>query len=251
MVEPLWCYTLELIQHESDQQLSRPKTDVEWFRHYLYVDPEFADKAYKFKEWSDTLVDQGGFSIISLLTNKDISLKQTIFETYGECRGSQIIEETTKRFEVPERVVAYGFVKRPDLVGVAKDREPSYLTKESFSRRDGTAIPLTIDTDEIYIRISPNTRLEDIEAIWSLINKEQQRMPSYVSRSNASFNPSLIYAIYKQRLADADGKHKSFELIFRLYQKGELPNYEGSTGLSSSDSLERHFRRHMPKPDSI
>ena len=187
-------------------------------------------------------MDDKALLTISLLSNKATPLKELIIGRMGDCIGTRLITACSKKFEVPEHVVEFGFIKRPDLFGVSKDREPTYFTKD---------MQVTVKTGEIYIRVLPNTRLDDIEAIWSLINKEQQKLSGYTSQSKAAYEPSLMYAIYKQRLPNKDGKRKSFDMIFRMYEQGKLPNYKGSTSLNSSDSLERHYRRHMPKPDSM
>ena len=222
-----------------------PKTNVEWFKHLLYSDHEFLAQKELYDKWRNGIEDDQVLIIFNMVWSKETSLKKSLIGHLGNCLGAQLIEATAKRFEVPEHVVEYGFIKRPDLFGVSRDRDPYYFTGKDSKN-------MNIKPNEIYIRVYANTRFEDLETIWPLVKREQQKFPEYTPQSKATFTPGLVYAIYKQRLINENGKREHFEVIFKMYQHGKLPGYDGSTtSHNSSDSLERHFRRHMPKPDTM
>ena len=211
-----------------------PKADTELFKQFLYEDSEFIVALEQFRTWFYASFSEAEATLINLQTSEDNSLKKQIIERLGECLGSQIIEDTVIKFEVPEHVVEYGFTRQPNL-SMATEKMPTILKTN----------------EDIIITISPNTRLSDIEAIWPLVNLKQKEFKSYTTQSQSTANYKLIYAIYKQRLTDKNGKRKSFEKIFRLYQDNKLTGYNGSTNLNSSDSLERYYIRHKPKTDRI
>lgn len=221
-----------------------PKTDREWFKHFLYRDPEFQSYADEFEQWAKSTVGKEAYSVISLITDNPHPLKKHIEQLHGSSVGIKLIETAAQRFNLPEHVIEYGFVKRPDIRGVVDSRKP-ILFSEPHQQ-------ITINPDELVIKLYSNTRLEDIEGLWPIINQRQVLMNGYTPQLKSTYDPELIYAIYKQRLPDANDKSVTFEEIFRMYQDRTLPGYSGSdTQWHSSDTLARHYRRHFPKPDSL
>ncbi|USN96468.1 MAG: hypothetical protein H6797_05390 [Candidatus Nomurabacteria bacterium] len=63
-------------------------------------------------------------------------------------------------------------------------------------------------------------------------------------RRRAPEQPALIYSIFTQR---RQGKH--WGEIFKMYQNGTLPGYEGSASqYTHQKSLEAHYNRYRPTP---
>lgn len=221
-----------------------PKTNIEWFKHFLYRDPDFLALSQQFSSWFEIEVSEDTRTVIQLTSTKDNSLKAQLDEQCGHCDGTNIIETAARKFEVPEHIIEYGFIKRPELRGVSDERRPQVLTSQNET--------VTIRHDELVIKIRPNTRFEDIEEIWPLVNSMQKKFTGYTPKLDTTQQYALIYAIYKLRLSDKNGKRSTFYNIFRKYQDGGLPGYKGSTTqIKSADSLSAKYRQFIPKPNEM
>jgi hypothetical protein len=220
-----------------------PKTSIELFKYFLYKDADFTKRAKEFSEWLYSAVPEDERIILLLTVSKDCPLKGRLKDKYGVCKGVTLIEDTAKRFEVPEYVIEYGFIKHPEIRGVSESA-PIIFNADNQS--------VSIANDEMVLKIFTNTRLKDIEKIWGLVNRMQMDLKGYKPQSQSTSFFKLIYAIYKQRLPDRYGKRKPFSAIFDLYQGGTLPGYKGSTTQFKSDhSLAAKYRQFMPKSNEL
>jgi len=219
-----------------------PRTNKEWFLYYLYNDPQFIEEKGKINNYLKTEYSELGelYGVIFLNLDKE-SICSLLIEKIGKNnKGVLMIQAMAKKFEVSTFIIEQGlaYVKNLPLSYTNQYSSQPYLEK--------------IKDNKIAIYINSKTRLKDIESIWFIVQEKQRELSSYTPQSKASTNPSLVYAIYKQRLPNKVDKRLSFEKIFINYQNGTLPDYRGSTTqFNSSDSLERYYHKHMPKTDAL
>lgn len=216
-----------------------PRTNQEWFLHYLFNDPLFIEDKNQVLDYLKT--EYGDlYGVLFLLIGKYSLCSQLSQDKGKNNKGTRMIRAMAKKFEVSIPVIEQGIAynKNLPLSYSGHYNNQPYIEK--------------ISDDQLAIYINPNTRLKDIESIWFIVQEKQKELSSHTSQSKASTNPSLVYAIYKQRLPNDTGKRLSFEEIFINYQNGTLSDYSGSTiQFKSSDSLERYYHKHMPKTDSL
>jgi len=219
-----------------------PRTNKEWFLYYLYNDPQFIEEKEKIRNYLKTEFSELGelYGVIFLNLNKESICSLLIAKKGKNSKGVLMIQAMAKKFEVSTFIIEQGlaYSKNLPLSYTNHYSNQPYLEK--------------INDNKIAICINSKTRLKDIEAIWFIVQEKQKELKSYTAQSKSSFYPDLVYAIYKQRLPNGIGKRLSFEKIFIKYQCGTLPDYNSSTiQFKSSDSLERYYRKYMPKTDTL
>lgn len=97
-----------------------------------------------------------------------------------------------------------------------------------------------------FYALGPKTTLQQIADEWDYIQELMGTIwYNTNTKSKSPENPALIYTVFKAR-----AKGLTFTEIFRKYQAGELIGYNGTNTkqYSSEDSLERYYRKYMPKP---
>ena len=97
-----------------------------------------------------------------------------------------------------------------------------------------------------FYALGPKTTLQQIVNDWPFIQEYMTAMfSSTYTKSKSPENPELIYAVFKAR-----AKGLTFTEIFKMYQHGKLKGYKSTntTQYSNEDSLERYYRKYMPKP---
>ena len=129
---------------------------------------------------------------------------------------------------------------------------PIFPTKQPHIMTSGESVGENL----IAIELTAYTTIKDVEAIWFMIKEKQKEIKKRLNfakiQSQAGENPKLIYAIYKQRLKDKNGKRKTYTKIFKLYQDGKLPRYTGrEKQYNSAESLKRYYYTHGPKWDGF
>lgn len=206
-----------------------PRTNTEWFLYYLFNDLEFVKSKEKIinslkQEFGE------GYSVIITLRNKS-----PFNSSLRNSKASMQIDKLANKFEVSRAIIEEGL---------------EYVHQLPVNRLNQPHIIIN-DDNSLSINITPTTRLRDVKDIWHLVNKKQNETKKRLAQSKSSYNTKLIYVLYKQRLKTPDGKRKSWEKIFKVYQDGLL-DYKGSTTqYNSSDTLERFYLRHKPKTDSF
>ncbi len=216
-----------------------PRTNKERFLYYLFNDPLFIENKNQVLDYLKTKYGDL-YGVLFLLIGKYSLCSQLSKDKGKNNKGTLMIRAMAKKFEVSIPVIELGLAynKNLPLSYIGHYNNLPYIEK--------------ISDDQLAIYINPNTRLKDIESIWSIVHEKQKELNSHTSQSKTSTNPSLVYAIYKQRLLNGKGKRLSFEEIFISYQSETLPDYSGSTTqFKSSDSLERYYHKYMPKTDSL
>lgn len=114
----------------------------------------------------------------------------------------------------------------------------------------------TVEKDDgLYIKIFPNTNLDDISDRWDSIEMAKKayfwqwdnkvsKFRAYKPTSNRPIDdPELLYAIHRARR-----NGETFPHIYDLYQKGELPYYtdKPTNQFSSSKAIENFYNRYKP-----
>jgi len=222
-----------------EHDFKTPRTNKEWFLYHLYNDPQFIKDKDQIINYLKT--EYGDLYGVKFLLIGKYSLCSQLTEEKGRNnKGTLMIQAMAKKFEVSTSIIEQGlaYIKNLPLSYINQYSNQPYVEK--------------ISNDKLAIYINSKTRLKDIESIWFIVKEKQKKLNNYTAQSKASFNPGLVYAIYKQRLPNTEGKHLSFEKIFNNYRDGTLSDYSGSTTqFNSSDSLERYYRKHMPKTDAL
>jgi len=222
---------------------SGPKTKIEWFKYFLYNDPDFLRPAKRFMRWFEKSLSENDRIVIGLTACKEDPLKLKLKSILGQCDGVKIIEETATLFEIPEHVVEYGFIKHTNFRSISSGRTPIIYGPKSKA--------VNIESNELVIKIFPNTRWEDLEENWKVIKHMQKELIGYKPHLKTSSKYELLYAIYKQQLRSNPEGHKTFPQIFEMYEKGTLPGYSGPRKMNYDESLARFYRRNKPKPDTF
>lgn len=101
----------------------------------------------------------------------------------------------------------------------------------------------------ITIRFSQDITRQEYEQNWVFLRWYRDRVlhitPPVSKKQKAPENTKLLYAIFRARNGK---KPTTFREIFRNYQDGKLPYYEGggNTAFKSEDSLEAYYQKYKP-----
>ncbi len=208
---------------------------------YLFDDPDFIECKNRILScMKDALGEH--YQVMLLLAQKgDLLDRLLTIDSATSCVG--LIKEAATNFEVPEYIIELGLIDNKEIRGFAQH--------QPLVRGSGDVV----SEDTLAIEITAYTTQKDIQAIWFLVEEKQKQLLEKLKlnkhQAQAGENPKLIYAIYKQRLKDKNGKRKTFAQIFSLYEQRALPLYNGVPSHNSPDSLKRYFYTHMPKWDGI
>ena len=220
-----------------------PRTDPEWFLYYLFNDPDFiAEKLKIFKSLKQ--IYDNKYSVILMIFNNGAKLTAELSKTASGKNCLTLIKKTSIRFEVPTFVIEAS-LRYSKHLPIFPKKQPHIMTNGEVVGENLIAIELTV-----------YTTIKDIEAIWFIVKEKQKGIRKKLnlrsSQAQGGENPKLIYAIYKQRLKNNNGKRKTYAEIFRLYQNDELPGYDGSNNqYKSIESIKRYYYTHGPKWDGF
>jgi hypothetical protein len=115
--------------------------------------------------------------------------------------------------------------------------------------------PIGDDGETLFVRILPNTALDDIINSWPFIDDMKKHFYITVNsktgklgalkptKNKPNEDPELVYAIFRARR-----RGLTFPQIFLQYQKGELELYKDkpTNNFSSDKSLEAYYNRLKP-----
>ncbi len=218
-----------------------PRTDRDWFLYYLFDDADFIESKNQILSCLNDAIGEN-YQVMFLLARNG-ELLDRLLQINGTNNCLKLIKQTAVKFEVPESIIELGLIDNKEIRGLA-EHQPLIRNSDDVISKASLAIEIT-----------PYTTQKDIQAIWFIVEEKQKQLIEKLKltkhQAQSGENPKLIYAIYKLRLKDKNGKRKTFAQIFDLYEKRVLPLYSGVPSHNSSDSLKRYFYTHMPKWDGI
>jgi len=233
----------EKLNHKSS---FKPKNHQQWFAYYLFEDEDFSRKKEAIIDNLKRLMGEEEYGLLLLLSRKNgissqlkkrsISRMSKIQKLLVESQSQQpdykntpeseiidAIQELAKQFGVSIGTIEHGLRYRKNITPVG--RAPAVYKEDN----------------EVVIRINATMRFEDIKNAYPYIRQLQSKLPGYKLRNRSKAHPDLIFAIYKQRLSG-----KTFKDIYALYEKNELPRYDGDNRIIGEEALARMYRKFKP-----
>lgn len=232
-----------------NKSIYEPKNNREWFLTYLFNDPDFIADKDRIIGDIRTVAGKEVASVMFLVASPKYTLSQQLKEMSKNRIANllSVLHPREPELQYDPNSPAAKIIQ--DIQNVANKFHVSIATVEQGLRYSslmpGSAfrnIPIvSIEDDQVVIKLKPNMRLEDIQSIYPEIMELQSKLKGYTKRNRSRVRPDLVYAIYKARL-----QSKSFREIYRLYESGELPGYGGGATITGEDNLARTYRRSKP-----
>jgi hypothetical protein len=222
------------MKSSGNSSMFEPRDHEESFLLQLFNDPEFIIRRDDFLDTIKRALGPDALTVILLLAPS---------KSLGEQLRDYIENSTSPRLNSLLRAAI------DEIAGIASSFQISIETVElgiRYVKRSPhfTTQPLPfahVEGDEIVVRINSKTRLEDVRYMFQHIRELQEQLPGYHPRNRGKERPDLVYAIYKQRLAE-----KTFKDIYLAYEKGKLPGYDGPATITGEAGLAAMYRRDKP-----
>lgn len=225
-----------------------PRSHLESFLFYLFNDADFAKEVDRIRSKIKRIVGEDAFGIVMLLSDSQSLIEQ--LAERGTSKTSRIAVFLRGGKSDPELNASSSEADViRDIRALASRFKVSIATAELGIRYTNLAPDLafksspyvSIEGDKVIVRLGANTRLSDIKQMFWQIEELQRQLPDRQERNKPQERPDLVFAIYKQRLAG-----KTFKVIYDLYERGELPGYDGAPGFNSEENLVKMYKRFKP-----
>lgn len=193
------------------RDITNPITSRDWFLYYLFTDEDLASIRKQWRvEIDDIESGEQGKNGLPFLE------QETITDYYVELVGAKFNTTVDIAFKAL-RYEEWSRILNEDRIPKAK-----------------------IDGDRITISVGSETRLEDIEHLWSIYVEDlQKRLPTYQSkRTPKAEQPLLAYVIYKKLLDGSSMSH-----IHEDYVKGTLDDRIAAHPDSVIEDFRKYYKR--------
>lgn len=202
------------------------KTTSEWHTFWVFEDKEFISEVSNLVKWQDEAIAK-----------------------YGVGKANYYKSDEHTEFKKRSKDLANKFALKRDDVSrfIMENRSYEYSMYKPFNSFSTPIFSISGDDKEFEVTFPGNITYEDYISSWKQIVEFRANHKGFESikpgRRRAPDNTQLIYAIFKARI-----RGLKFREIFKLYENGILPYYEGKSNIQykDEDSLESYYQKYKP-----